>query len=89
MAAKHIIGIGSETIDQIRQTSGSIITIAGDSSLIDQYILEIRGTTSQLQTAQQLIEVYLVNFIVSRSQDPPYLWAVFLQIPHFGTLNLF
>ncbi|WJZ85001.1 hypothetical protein VitviT2T_004571 [Vitis vinifera] len=58
-AAKDIIGIAGETIDHIRRTSGSIITIEEDRSLPDEYILEVRGTTSQLQTAQQLIEELL------------------------------
>ena len=64
-AAKDIIGIAGETIDHIRRTSGSIITIEEDRSLPDEYILEVRGTTSQLQTAQQLIEVDFILILNS------------------------
>ena len=76
--AKDIIGSACETIDHICWTSGLIISIEENKSLPEKYILEVRGTTLQLLTSQQLIEVDFNNFIVSLQVRTPYFWTVFL-----------
>jgi len=54
--AEDIIGIQGTNIDYIRRTSGAILTVQ-ESRVPDEIIVEIKGTSSQVQTAQQLIQV--------------------------------
>lgn len=54
--AEDIIGIQGTNIDYIRRTSGAILTVQ-ESRVPDEIVVEIKGTTSQVQTAQQLIQV--------------------------------
>ncbi|XP_027332011.1 RNA-binding KH domain-containing protein PEPPER-like [Abrus precatorius] len=53
--AEDIIGIQGTNIDYIRRTSGAILTVQ-ESRVPDEIIVEIKGTSSQVQTAQQLIQ---------------------------------
>ncbi|OIW20482.1 hypothetical protein TanjilG_11885 [Lupinus angustifolius] len=53
--AEDIIGIQGSNIDYIRRTSGAILTVQ-ESRLPDEIIVEIKGSTSQVQMAQQLIQ---------------------------------
>lgn len=56
--AEDIIGIGGSNIGYIRRTSGAALTIQESGGLRDEITVEIKGTASQVSTAQQLIQVY-------------------------------
>lgn len=61
--AEDIIGIGGGNIEYIRRTSGAILTVQESRGLPDEITVEIKGTASQVQVAQQLIQVkYLICF---------------------------
>lgn len=55
--AEDIIGVGGTSIENIRRTSGAIITVQESRGLPDEITVEIKGTSSQVQLAQQLIQV--------------------------------
>lgn len=55
--AEDIIGIGGANIAIIRRSSGAIITVHESRGLADEITVEIKGTSSQVQLAQQLIQV--------------------------------
>lgn len=55
--AEDIIGIGGANIAFIRRTSGAILTVQESRGLPDEITVEIKGTSSQVQAAQQLIQV--------------------------------
>ncbi|XP_024965038.1 RNA-binding KH domain-containing protein PEPPER-like, partial [Cynara cardunculus var. scolymus] len=54
--AEDIIGVGGTNIAYIRRTSGAILTVQESRGLPDEITVEIKGTSSQVQTAQQLIQ---------------------------------
>ncbi|KAF8077235.1 hypothetical protein N665_1054s0012 [Sinapis alba] len=58
--AEDIIGLEGANIAFIRRRSESTITIQ-ESPLPDQITVEIKGTSSQVQTAQQLIQEFISN----------------------------
>ncbi|KAK7265213.1 hypothetical protein RJT34_32829 [Clitoria ternatea] len=58
--AEDIIGIQGTNIDYIRRTSGAILTVQ-ESRVPDEIIVEIKGTTAQVQSAQQLIQDVVNN----------------------------
>ena len=55
--AEDIIGIGGANIAHIRRSSGAVITVQESRGLSDEITVEIKGTSSQVQLAQQLIQV--------------------------------
>ncbi|CAK9188002.1 unnamed protein product [Ilex paraguariensis] len=55
--AEDIIGIGGANIAYIRRTSGAILTVQESMGLPDEITVEIKGTSSQVQAAEQLIQV--------------------------------
>ena len=57
--AEDIIGVGGTNIAFIRRTSGAILTVQESRGLPDEITVEIKGTSSQVSTAQQLIQVRL------------------------------
>uniref|UniRef100_A0A5B7A9L8 K Homology domain-containing protein n=1 Tax=Davidia involucrata TaxID=16924 RepID=A0A5B7A9L8_DAVIN len=57
--AEDIIGIGGANIAYIRRTSGAILTVQESRGLPDEITVEIKGTSSQVQTAQQLIQEFI------------------------------
>ncbi|KDP41104.1 hypothetical protein JCGZ_03234 [Jatropha curcas] len=59
--AEEIIGIGGNNIAYIRRTSGAIITVQESRGSPDEITVEIKGTPSQVQMAQQLIQDFLSN----------------------------
>lgn len=63
--AEDIIGVGGTSIENIRRTSGAIITVQESRGLPDEITVEIKGTSSQVQLAQQLIQVwvFLIYFL--------------------------
>lgn len=56
--AEDIIGVGGSNIAYIRHTSRAILTIQ-ESRTPDEITVEIKGTTSQVQMAQQLIQDFI------------------------------
>ncbi|XP_023538336.1 RNA-binding KH domain-containing protein PEPPER-like [Cucurbita pepo subsp. pepo] len=54
--AEDIIGVGGANIAFIRRNSGAILTIQESRGLPDEITVEIKGTSSQVQMAQQLIQ---------------------------------
>ncbi|XP_075509137.1 RNA-binding KH domain-containing protein PEPPER-like [Primulina tabacum] len=54
--AEDIIGVQGANIDYIRRTSGAILTVQESRGLPDEITVEIKGTSSQVQVAQQLIQ---------------------------------
>ncbi|CAH8332258.1 unnamed protein product [Eruca vesicaria subsp. sativa] len=58
--AEDIIGLEGANIAYIRRRSGATITIQ-ESPHPDQITVEIKGTSSQVQTAQQLIQEFISN----------------------------
>ncbi|KAK1261456.1 hypothetical protein QJS04_geneDACA008673 [Acorus gramineus] len=59
--AEDIIGVGGATIAYIRRQSGAILTIQESRGLPDEITVEIKGTSSQVQTAQQLIQDFMAQ----------------------------
>ncbi|CAI9099336.1 OLC1v1036136C2 [Oldenlandia corymbosa var. corymbosa] len=55
--AEDIIGVGGANIAYIRRTSGAILTVQECGSVSNEITVEIKGTSAQVQTAQQLIQV--------------------------------
>ncbi|KAK9279162.1 hypothetical protein L1049_012839 [Liquidambar formosana] len=69
--AEDIIGIGGANIAYIRRTSGAILTVQESRGLPDEITVEIKGTSSQVQTAQQLIQ----EFISSHKEPIPSIYG--------------
>ncbi|KAE8669021.1 protein CHLOROPLAST IMPORT APPARATUS 2-like isoform 1 [Hibiscus syriacus] len=65
IVTQDIIGIGGVNIAHIRRTSGAVITVQESGALFDEIIVEIKGTSTQVQFAQQLIQEF-----ISFHQDP-------------------
>lgn len=55
--AENIIGVGGTNIAHIRRTSGSVLTIQESGTSRDEITVEIKSTSSQVQIAQNLIQV--------------------------------
>lgn len=60
--AEDIIGIEGSNIAYIRRTSGAILTVQERIGHPDEITVEIKGTSSQVQLAQQLIQVLFIIF---------------------------
>lgn len=54
--AEDIIGIGGSNIAYIRRSSGAILTVQESRGMPDEITVEIKGTSTQVQSAQQLIQ---------------------------------
>ncbi|EYU18213.1 hypothetical protein ABFS82_10G069800 [Erythranthe guttata] len=54
--AEDIIGVQGANIDYIRRTSGAILTVQESRGLPEEITVEIKGTSAQVQAAQQLIQ---------------------------------
>nr|KJB53719.1 hypothetical protein B456_009G002300 [Gossypium raimondii] len=59
--AEDIIGIGGANIAHIRRTSGAVITVQESRGMSDEITVEIKGTSTQVQLAQQLIQEFMSN----------------------------
>ncbi|KAI3929141.1 hypothetical protein MKX01_006377 [Papaver californicum] len=59
--AEDIIGIGGANIAYIRRTSGAILTVQESRGLPDEITVEIKGTSTQVQTAQLLIHEFIAG----------------------------
>ncbi|GAB4838285.1 hypothetical protein Ancab_027813 [Ancistrocladus abbreviatus] len=59
--AEDIIGTGGANIAYIRRTSGAILTVQESRGLPDEITVEIKGTSAQVQAAQELIQEFIGN----------------------------
>ncbi|KAJ6797332.1 RNA-binding KH domain-containing protein PEPPER-like [Iris pallida] len=59
--AEDIIGREGANIAYIRRTSGAVLSIQESRGLSDEIVIELKGTPTQVQTAQQLIEESIVG----------------------------
>ncbi|KAI4377551.1 hypothetical protein MLD38_015157 [Melastoma candidum] len=57
--AEDIIGIAGTNIAYIRRTSGAVLTVQESRLVPDKITVEIKGTSSQVQTAQRLIQEFI------------------------------
>ncbi|KAL9260639.1 RNA-binding KH domain-containing protein [Drosera capensis] len=65
--AEDIIGTAGQNIAYIRRTSGAVLTVQ-ESGLPDEITVEIKGTSTQVQIAQDLIKESISNH---RGPPPP------------------
>lgn len=61
--ADAVIGASGTTISYIRRASGATIAIQETRGVPDEMTVEINGSASQVQTAQQLIQVLYHRFV--------------------------
>ncbi|CAL9130310.1 unnamed protein product [Musa acuminata var. zebrina] len=61
MHAEDIIGLGGGNIAYIRRSSGAFITVQETRGLPDEITVEVKGTTSQVHLAQQLIQEFIAG----------------------------
>ncbi|PWA39297.1 K Homology domain-containing protein [Artemisia annua] len=59
--AEDIIGVGGTNIQYIRRTSGAILTVQESQGLPDEMTIELKGSSLQVQTAEQLIQECVDN----------------------------
>ncbi|PRQ23437.1 putative K domain-containing protein [Rosa chinensis] len=59
--AEDIIGVEGRSIEFIRRSSGALLTVQESRGLPDETTVEIKGTSSQVQAAQQLIQEVLAT----------------------------
>ncbi|GMH13607.1 hypothetical protein Nepgr_015448 [Nepenthes gracilis] len=59
--AEDIIGTAGANIAYIRRTSGAILTVQESRGLPDEITVEIKGTSTQVQIAQELIQEFISN----------------------------
>ncbi|KAK4364861.1 hypothetical protein RND71_016219 [Anisodus tanguticus] len=81
--AEDIIGIGGANIAYIRRTSGAILTVQESRGLPEEITIEIKGTSSEVQTAEQLIR----EFISNHKEPTPSIYGT--GEPGFGSFSRF
>ncbi|XP_009601130.1 RNA-binding KH domain-containing protein PEPPER-like [Nicotiana tomentosiformis] len=81
--AEDIIGIGGANIAYIRRTSGAILTVQESRGLPEEITIEIKGTSSEVQTAEQLIQ----EFISNHKEPAPSIYG--MGEPGFGSFSRF
>ncbi|OIT38361.1 PREDICTED: RNA-binding KH domain-containing protein PEPPER-like [Nicotiana attenuata] len=81
--AEDIIGIGGANIAYIRRTSGAILTVQESRGLPEEITIEIKGTSSEVQTAEQLIQ----EFISNHKEPAPSIYGT--GGPGFGSFSRF
>lgn len=83
--AEDIIGIGGANIAYIRRTSGAVLTVEESRGLSDEITVEIKGTSSEVQTAQQLIQEFMSNHKESLPSSYGQLDAGLRQSSYLGS----
>ncbi|RDX67267.1 RNA-binding KH domain-containing protein PEPPER [Mucuna pruriens] len=86
--AEDIIGIQGANIDYIRRTSGAILTVQ-ESRVPDEIIVEIKGTSSQVQTAQQLIQDVISSHNEPVTSSYGRSEVFILSVGHYNTPPIF
>ncbi|KAK8964216.1 hypothetical protein KSP40_PGU015804 [Platanthera guangdongensis] len=59
--AEDIIGIGGGNIAYIRRTSGAVLTVQETRGVPDEITVEIKGSASEVQMAQQIVQEFLAG----------------------------
>ncbi|CAI0438790.1 unnamed protein product [Linum tenue] len=59
--AGDIIGVNGTNIAYIRRVSGAVLTIQESRGYPDEIVVELKGSTSQVERAQQLIQEFVGN----------------------------
>ena len=55
--AEEIIGVRGQTIANIRSVSGAVVVLEETGDYLDEVLVTVEGSASQVQTAHQLIQV--------------------------------
>ncbi|KAF8401821.1 hypothetical protein HHK36_012767 [Tetracentron sinense] len=71
--ADAVIGTGGANISYIRRASGATITVQETRGVPEEMTVEINGTTSQVQAAQQLIQAFLIPPTGIFNKSPSFL----------------
>ncbi|XP_044407646.1 RNA-binding KH domain-containing protein PEPPER isoform X1 [Triticum aestivum] len=61
LQAEEIIGVRGQTIAHIRSVSGAVVVLEETGNYLDEVLVSIEGTSSQVQTAHQLIQEVLLG----------------------------
>ncbi|KAM3295884.1 hypothetical protein ACQJBY_038290 [Aegilops geniculata] len=61
LQAEEIIGVRGQTIAHIRSVSGAVVVLEETGNYLDEVLVSIEGTSSQVQTAHQLIQGVLLG----------------------------
>ncbi|KAK4783257.1 hypothetical protein SAY86_007631 [Trapa natans] len=69
--ADAVIGTAGSSISYIRRTSGATVTIQETRGVPNEMTVEISGTASQVQTAQQLIQNFMAEAAAPAPQPQP------------------
>ncbi|KAM0822018.1 hypothetical protein ACQ4PT_071785 [Festuca glaucescens] len=64
--AEEIIGVQGQTIADIRSISGAVVVLEETGDYLDEVLVTVEGSSSQVQTAHQLIQE-----ILSGGREPP------------------
>ncbi|KAL6496379.1 hypothetical protein OROGR_029637 [Orobanche gracilis] len=56
--AEDLIGVQGANIDYIRRSSGAVLSVQESAGLPEEITVEIKGTSSQVRAAQQLIQEF-------------------------------
>jgi polyribonucleotide nucleotidyltransferase len=88
--ADAVIGTAGASISYIRRASGATVTIQETRGVPEAMTVEISGTASQVQTAQQLIQANILCFISLTKIDLPlsFLDILYLDYMFFILLIL-
>ena len=57
LQAEEIIGVRGQTVAHIRSVSGAVVVLEETGNYLDEVLVSIEGTSSQVETAHQLIQV--------------------------------
>ncbi|KAM3397505.1 RNA-binding KH domain-containing protein PEPPER [Capsicum chinense] len=79
--AEDIIGIGGANIAYIRRTSKAVLTVQESRGLPEEITIEIKGSSSEVQTAEQLIQ----EFISNHKEPAPSMYG--MREPGFGSFS--
>ncbi|GAB2287436.1 hypothetical protein Dimus_021813 [Dionaea muscipula] len=69
--ADSVIGAGGASISYIRRASGSTVTVQETRSTSGEMTVEISGSASQVQAAQQLIQNFMADAAAAPAQTQP------------------
>ncbi|KAL3516273.1 hypothetical protein ACH5RR_023175 [Cinchona calisaya] len=69
--ADAVIGTSGSNISYVRRVSGATVTIQETRGVPGEMTVEINGTASQVQTAQQLIQNFMEDAAAAQNQTAP------------------
>uniref|UniRef100_M8BBR4 Poly(RC)-binding protein 4 n=1 Tax=Aegilops tauschii TaxID=37682 RepID=M8BBR4_AEGTA len=70
LQAEEIIGVRGQTVAHIRSVSGAVVVLEETGNYLDEVLVSIEGTSSQVETAHQLIQVALSYIYVDGDFKP-------------------